>query len=77
MNNQELYDALRYQVLTPRVTTMGPCANGCGNSARAAGICGTCLAKRLDAVLGNDLASAFVTAMNTARRSEAALEDAL
>ena len=77
MNKRELYQALRYQVLTPRVTTMGPCADGCGQYARGSGTCKHCLAKMLDKALGGRKASDWVIAAQEAREAEAFLEDAI
>ena len=42
MTRDEIIDALRYQIITPRVTTMGPCSRYCGSSARGAGVCAMC-----------------------------------
>lgn len=36
--------AIRYQVFTARVTTMGACAKECGRPARGGGECADCLA---------------------------------
>lgn len=77
MNKRELYEALRYQVLTPPVTTMGPCANGCGMDARGARECKLCLARQLADKTGSLLAIQWVSAMQNARYLEAMLEGAL
>lgn len=77
MNKRELYQALRYQVLTPPVTTMGPCANGCGLWARGSAECKHCLARKLDKELGNLFASHWVVWAEYTREAEASLEDAI
>lgn len=77
MNKRELYQALRYQVLTPPVTTMGPCARGCGDFARGSAVCKVCLAREIAGITGDLLAIQWVSAMQTARSLEARLEDAL
>lgn len=51
----DLIGSLKYQILTPSVTTMGPCSTeGCPEYARGAGRCPLCLCKELDDATGGD-----------------------
>lgn len=50
-----ILDNLRYQVLTPEVTTMGQCfTEGCTNLARGAAECPDCLLTKLARITNND-----------------------
>ena len=48
-DRDQLLSSLRYQINSPRVTTMGYCAAGCGQLARGAGTCWQCLLAELEA----------------------------
>lgn len=69
----DLFDRLRYQVYRPAVTTMGPCSNGCGESARGSGECWKCLANQIDILVTTDTepALAYRTAMDALEASRA------
>ena len=60
MNLREKYDALMYQINTPRITTMGPCERNCGGYARGSAICAACIAADIDKTLGYDWAENIV-----------------
>ena len=49
-DRDQLLSSLRYQINSPRVTTMGYCAAGCGQVSRGAGVCFQCLLSELDAL---------------------------
>ncbi len=50
----DLLYSLRYQVLSPRITTIGPCATeGCSHLARGSGTCEWCLASKLSGLTGD------------------------
>lgn len=74
---RDLWQALRYQTLTPRVTTMGPCSRGCGRSARGSAVCGTCLAVELDTLLGCWDASEWVRKAMASQRLGWDIEETL
>lgn len=38
MNARDAYSRLRYELAPVGVTTMGPCAKGCGEDARGSGV---------------------------------------
>ena len=48
-DRDQLLSSLRYQINSPRVTTMGYCAAGCGQLARGAWTCWQCLLAELEA----------------------------
>lgn len=50
---RESLDVLTYNLLRPTVTTMGPCANGCGAYARGSGECATCLIDKIGEAIGD------------------------
>jgi hypothetical protein len=77
MTARALWEALRYQTLTPSVTTMGPCSRGCGNGARGSGVCRGCLCAELDALLGDGRATEWVTATREALRMGWAIDEAV
>lgn len=78
MNNHELYLAARYQCITPKITTMGPCSNpGCKHAARGSSECKHCLAKKLNALLGGQLGSKLVNTLVQAQHAIWAVEEAL
>ena len=52
MTRDEIIAALRYQIITPRVTTMGVCANYCGGTARGGGKCARCMTLALSHYIG-------------------------
>lgn len=51
MNARQLYDRLRYELAPVAVTTMGPCSEGCGGSARGSGVCVACLEAKLQSAV--------------------------
>lgn len=67
MNARNLYDRLRYELAPVAVTTMGPCSEGCGGSARGSGICVACLAAKLHAAVPEVVWVEFIRAMNASR----------
>ena len=52
MTRDEIIAALRYQIITPRVTTMGNCARACGGWARGSAVCPGCLTASLAEFIG-------------------------
>ena len=42
---------IRHQVFCPDGATVGPCASGCGKSARGCSVCAACLVEELRALL--------------------------
>jgi hypothetical protein len=77
MTARALWEALRYQTLTPSVTTMGPCSRGCGRGARGSAVCRTCLAAELDTLLGQWDASEWVRKTMASQRIGWDIEEAL
>lgn len=80
MNARDAYSRLRYELAPVAVTTMGPCAKGCGEYARGSGTCRNCLVAELQtAVPGFDW-SAFVATMEVSKNAiidaETAIEGA-
>lgn len=67
MNAHDLYDRLRYELAPVGVTTMGPCSEGCGNSARGGGVCVACLTKGLREVTSTVDWDGFVDALRVSR----------
>ena len=59
---RQLLGDLNYQVNAPNITTMGPCAMKCGNTARGSGTCPECLAIDLGAMIGDRLAAEYLGA---------------
>ena len=59
---RQILGDLNYQISSPSVTTMGPCAMKCGNSARGSGTCADCLAIDLGAIVGDGLALEYILA---------------
>jgi len=52
MSAADLIDRLRYQVLRPHITTMGPCPR-CGEGSRGSNVCSACLMRDLEALIGS------------------------
>lgn len=78
MNARDLYQRLLYQVLAPRVTTMGLCDQpGCDGYARGSATCKHCLSSQLDAIIDNRLASRWVIEQAQASATAWALEEAV
>ena len=59
---RQLLGDLNYQINSPSVTTMGPCAMKCGQGARGSGTCPECLAIDLGSIVGDGLALEYVNA---------------
>lgn len=55
MNTPALIHALRYQILRPSITTMGPCPK-CAAGSRGSDVCSACLMVSLTDVIGPDKA---------------------
>lgn len=73
---QALIDRLQYEIMRPEITTMGWCANACGNSARGGGRCTACLMEALTTEAGAEIADEAYYAihdMHDARKRFAAL----
>ena len=78
MTARDLYQRLLYQVLAPRVTTMGPCDQpDCDHYSRGSATCKHCLSSQLDAILDNRLASRWVIEQAQASATAWALEEAV
>ena len=73
---RELMAAIRREVFRPEVTTMGACANVCGDAARGSGVCRSCLGAELDAITDSMAGTAYVYACEAQRRAEQAVVDA-
>lgn len=58
------------------VTTFGPCANGCGMSARGGRVCAECLTKELEKVVGAELATELYLSISRLHRVECAVLEA-
>ena len=73
-----LYGRLRYELAPVGVTTMGPCAKGCGEYARGSGTCLNCLVAELQAaaVPGVDW-PAFVATMQVSKAAIIDVETAV
>jgi hypothetical protein len=78
---QETIEDLRYQILTPSVTTMGPCCTeGCDQASRGCRECPLCLCEKLDKLTGGDhfrvdrLYNALMAEIAARRESENAAE---
>lgn len=67
MNARDLYSRLRYELAPVAVTTMGPCSEGCGNSARGSGVCVSCLSAKLQAAVPEVDWDGFVDALRVSR----------
>ena len=67
MNARDLYDQLRYELAPVAVTTMGPCSEGCGGSARGGGVCVACLEAKLQAAVPEVDWAEFVRALKVSR----------
>lgn len=59
---RQILGDLHYQTYMG-VTTMGPCANGCGNAARGSGVCSECLTLELAGHAGESLARKYHSAL--------------
>lgn len=68
MNARDLYDRLRYELAPVAVTTMGPCSEGCGGSARGSGVCVACLSAKLQVAVPDVNWAKFVQAMKASRK---------
>ena len=66
MNGYDLICALRYQTMTPRVTTLGNCSRACGRSARGCGVCRHCLTADLSGIVGYALADHLAASLRQA-----------
>lgn len=67
MTAHDLYNRLRYELAPVAVTTVGPCSEGCGGSARGGGVCVACLTNGLrDATSAVDW-DGFVEALRVSR----------
>ena len=78
MSLQSLYDALRYQVNIPAITTCGPCDQPrCAHYARGSATCKHCLSGQIDAILDNRMASKWVMQQGEANRTRWILEMAI
>ena len=75
MTRDEIIAALRYQIVTPRVTTMGWCANGCGRVARGAGKCPACWTLALSLHVGISEAMRVADELRTEAEANWARED--
>ena len=67
MTSRQLYDRLRYELAPVAVTTMGPCSEGCGGSARGGGVCVACLSAKLQVAMPEVNWAEFVQAMKASR----------
>jgi len=65
---RELYSALRFQLAPNSITTIGPCAGGCGMSARGAGMCPDCAAHDLSRLIPSVNWFALVEALEESRK---------
>lgn len=74
---RDLMAAIRREVFRPEVTTMGACANGCGESARGSGVCRNCLGADLDAMTDSMEGTAYVYACEAQHQAEDAVMRAL
>lgn len=70
---RDLMAAIRREVFRPEVTTMGACANGCGDAARGSGVCRSCLGAELDAITDSMAGTAYVYACEAQRDAEMAV----
>ena len=67
MNARDTYSCLRRELAPVFATTTGPCANGCGHSARGSGVCIGCLSAELQELVPSVDWHAFVAAMIESR----------
>ena len=67
MSAYDLYSRLRYELAPVGVTTMGPCAKGCGEDARGSGVCRNCLVAELQVAVPTVDWPAFVVALINSR----------
>ena len=67
MNARDTYSRLRYELAPVGVTTMGPCAKGCGEYARGSGVCRNCLVAELQVAVPCFDWSAFVETMQASK----------
>ena len=67
MNARDAYSRLRYELAPVGVTTMGPCAKGCGEDARGSGVCRNCLVAELQVAVPTVDWPAFVVALINSR----------
>ena len=67
MNARDVYGLLRRELAPVIAPTMGPCANGCGYSARGSGTCVGCLSAELQELVPAVDWHAFVAAMIESR----------
>ena len=78
MSLQSLYDALKYQVNVPAITTCGPCDSpGCAHYARGSLTCKHCLSADIDMILDNRMASKWVMQQGEANRTRWIMEAAI
>lgn len=66
MTALDLIAAIRYQCLTPSVTTWGPCKGGCAEGARGGGYCRHCLGAQLAELIEPAIAARLVLALSEA-----------
>jgi hypothetical protein len=67
VNARGLYERLRYELAPVAVTTMGPCFEGCGGSARGSGVCVACLEAKLQSAVPEVNWPEFVQALKVSR----------
>lgn len=67
---------LWYQVFSPRITTSGLCARGCGTTARGGGSCRECVTRDLARVVGETLAYRLLQQMEAVQLTLFEIEDA-
>jgi hypothetical protein len=67
VNARGLYNRLRYELAPMAVTTMGPCSEGCGGSARGSGVCVACLSAKLQSAVPEVEWDGFVEALRVSR----------
>lgn len=77
MNARDAYSRLRYELAPVGVTTMGPCAKGCGEYARGSGVCRNCLVAELQAAVPTVDWPAFVVTMEVSKNAIIAAETAI
>ena len=71
---EELRSTMWYNAATG-IHTYGACMNGCGKTARGAGLCFDCAAKELGELVGKSLAKIYAKLIKEVKAAESLMDD--